>query len=427
MAMHVLSARQVQVALVGSHQDGAGLNLVVTERGSNWVFRFTAPNGRRREMGLGPAMRDTLAAAGASITLARKSSDKVRELLAIGVDPIEHKRSERAAAQAKVTASKSATKSERLTLCRCARTYHEQTVEPRRTTKHAAQWLSSLEQGIPPAIWHKPISDVTPHELLEALAALQLRVPETASRVRQRLDAVFADAIFHGYCSTNPAAIIKRKLAERPSGREKGHFAAMPYIEVSAFIAALRRQPGVAAKALEFTLLCAARTGELIECRWDEIDTQSGVWRIPGTRMKGGAEHVVYLSPRALEIIETQREQQGEPFVFPSSRNRSKPMSNMAMLAVLDRMGLGAVTTVHGLCRATFSTWANETGAARPDVIEACLAHREADAVRRAYNRSSFAAERRKLLADWADYCNGVAAPAAARQAATVHLMAVAA
>ncbi len=427
MAMHVLSARQVQVAPVGSHQDGAGLNLVVTERGANWVFRFTAPDGRRREMGLGPARRDTLAASGASITLARKSADKARDQLAMGVDPIEHKRSERAAAHAKVTAAKSATKAERLTLCRCARTYHEQTVEPRRTTKHAAQWLSSLEQGIPPAIWHKAIAEVTQHELLDALAALQLRVPETASRVRQRLDAVFADAIFHGYCSTNPAAIIKRKLSERPVGREKGHFAALPYAEVPDFVKALRQQPGTAAKALEFALLCAARTGEVIECQWAEIDTQADVWRIPGARMKGGEDHIVYLSPSALEIVEALRETQGEPFVFPSPRNRSKAMSNMAMLAVVERMGLDAVTTVHGVCRSSFSTWANDTAAARPDVIEACLAHREADAVRRAYNRASFAAERRALLLAWAAYCNGEQPAATERPSATVHPLPIAA
>ena len=403
------------------------MHLVVTERGANWVFRFTAPDGRRRAAGLGTAGRDTLTAAGASVALARKAADKARGLVASGVDPIEHKRTERAAALATTVAVKSAAKAERQTLCRCARRYHEQTVEPRRSSKHSAQWVASLEQGVPTAIWNKPIEEITPHELLEALAALRLRIPVTADRVRQRLDAVFADAIFHGYCSTNPAAIIKRKLAERPAGRDKGHFAALPYAEVPGFVEALLKQPGTAARALEFALLCAARTGEVIGCQWAEVDEQAGVWRIPGARMKGGEEHIVYLSPRALEIVKAQREQQGKEFVFPSSWDRTKPMSNMAMLALLKRMGLDSVTTVHGMCRSSFSTWANETGAARPDVIEACLAHREADAVRRAYNRASFAVERKTLLIAWAAYCNGQQPVTAQLTSATVHTLPIAA
>jgi integrase len=123
--------------------------------------------------------------------------------------------------------------------------------------------------------------------------------------------------------------------------------------------------------------------------------------------MKGGEAHVAYLSPRALEIVEAAREFGGDPHVFPSPLSAVAPLSNMAMLTVLRRMKVEAETTVHGLCRATFSTWAHETGAARPDVIEACLAHRETDRVRAAYNRAQFAVERRALLGAWADYCDG--------------------
>ena len=141
--------------------------------------------------------------------------------------------------------------------------------------------------------------------------------------------------------------------------------------------------------------------------------------------MKGGEDHDVYLTPRALEIIENMRELQGSPWVFPSVTNREKPMSNMAMLVLLNRMGMEKETTVHGLCRASFSTWANDLGIARPDVIEACLAHREADKVRSAYNRASFTAERRQLLLAWAAFCDGqeVQAPASTVPQATVILL----
>jgi integrase len=413
VALHVLSARQVQVAHVGDHGDGGGLFLRVTERGASWVYRYTAPDGRRREMGLGKAQRDTLAVAGKTLAHARDEADKQRAILRNGADPIESRKAKKADAQARTAAKKADAEAERTTLARVARRFHEITIEPTRTTKHAAQWIASLEQGVPPAIWHAPIDTIKAPVLLEALAALQARVPETASRVRQRLEVVFDDAIFHGLCADNPAKVIRRKLAERPKAKTKGKFAALPYGEVPAFMRALRAQVGIAARALEFAVLTAARTGEVIGATWAEIDTEAGVWCIPGwspdgkRRMKGGEAHVVYLSGRALAILEAQREVQGDPYAFPSPTDRTKPLSNMAMLTLLRRMGAAGVTTVHGLCRSSFSTWANETAAARPDVIEACLAHRESDKVRAAYNRASFAAERRNLLAAWASYCNG--------------------
>lgn len=407
MALHVLSARQVNTASIGDHADGGGLFLRVSATGSSWVLRFTAPDSRRREMGLGPAMRSTLAAAGESVAMARKAADKARALLAEGIDPIERRKADREAAQAETQARKVTQKAERTTLARVARRYHEEVIEPQRTAKHAAQWIASLEQNVPADLWHAPIDTIEAAPLLDALAALRKRVPETSDRVRQRLETVFDEAIFHKLCTTNPARVIRKKLAERPKGKPAGKFKALPFADVPAFTAALRRQPGTAARMLEFALLTASRTGEVLGATWGEVDIQAALWRIPGQRMKGGEDHTVYLSPRALEIIETMRELQGSPWVFPSLADCEKPMSNMAMLTVLRRMGLEKETTVHGVCRASFSTWANETGAARPDVIEACLAHREADKVRASYNRASFAAERRQLLLAWAAYCSG--------------------
>jgi integrase len=421
MALHLLTARQVQTVAVGDHADGAGLFLRVTDRGASWVFRFTAPDGRRREMGLGSAMRDTLAAAGQSAATARKAAERARGQLADKVDPIEQRKSDRDSAQKQANDAKAVVKAERTTLARVARQYHEKVIEPQRSDKHSAQWIASLEQGVPATIWHKPIDQVQAPELLDALAVLQLRVPETAARVRQRLEVVFDDAIFHSLCVNNPARTVKRKLAERPKGCVKGNFAALPYEEVPAFTKALRLQAGTAARCLEFALLCAARTGEVLGATWDEVDTAAGVWRIPGERMKGGEAHTVFLPPRAIEIAEAMRELGGDPFVFPSATDRKKPLSNMAMLTLLRRMGVADSTTVHGLCRSSFSTWANDTAAARPDVVEAALAHREADKVRAAYNRASFNAERRALLLAWARYCAGEQSKAVEQPAATVH------
>ena len=165
----------------------------------------------------------------------------------------------------------------------------------------------------------------------------------------------------------------------------------------------LRDAEGNAARCLEMAMLTAARTGEALTATWSEFDLESGVWTIPAAKMKAKEEHLVHLPPRAVEILKGQIGLH-KTFVFPSVMAKDKPMSNMAMLAVLDRLGMRKRTTVHGLCRATFSTWANETGAARPDVIEACLAHREADRVKAAYNRAQFTDERRALLSSWAEY-----------------------
>jgi integrase len=163
---------------------------------------------------------------------------------------------------------------------------------------------------------------------------------------------------------------------------------------------------GVAARCLEFAILTAARTGEAIGAEWSEFDLDAGTWTVPPGRMKGGEPHTVYLPPRAVSIVKAQAGLDLR-FVFPSPMLDSKPLSNMALLMQLRRMKIADETTVHGLCRSTFSTWANETDAARPDVIEACLAHREDDRIRAAYNRAQFAHERRALLVAWADYLDG--------------------
>ena len=407
--LHQLTVREILAAAEGDLSDGGGLILRIRGQSASWVFRYTAATGKRREMGLGVARLGSTAQAGDSLTTARDLARDARDLLQRDVDPIDARDGKRAEAQAKEQAKKAAAKRERATLARVAREYHERVVEPSRTDKHAAQWIASLEHHVPEDVWHAPIDSITPPALLAALSGVraladsEARVPETLQRVRQRLDAVFEDAIFHGLCTTNPAAAIRRKMAEGQAKRERGQFAALPYREAPAFMAELREQQGIAARSLELAVLTTSRTGEVIGAAWPEFDLEAGVWLVPGARMKGGEDHTVHLCVRALEILEEQKEL-GTTYVFPSPVLDGSPLSNMAMLTLLKRMKMQDATTVHGLCRATFSTWANETGAARVDVIEACLAHREADKIRAAYNRAQFQAERRALLEAWAEY-----------------------
>jgi len=408
-ALHRLTARAVQVAGIGDHSDGGGLVLRVADNGAaSWVLRFTSPAGKRREMGLGACARDSIATAGRAITNARELADDARRLLREGRDPIEARDAERERARRALEVRRADAQRERATLARVARDYHERVIEPTRTAKHGAQWLASLENHVAPALWHKPIADVTGPELLDWLIGLQAKVPETASRIRQRLEAIFDDAEFRGLAAGNPARAVRRKLAEASKRRERGHFAALDWRAVPAFMARVRQREGIAARGLEFAVLTAARTGEVIGATWGEFDLQAAAWLVPGRRMKGGQPHTVALSPRALAIV-TAAQEWGQDYVFPSPALDGSPLSNMAMLSLLRRMDADQTTTVHGLARAAFSTWAHETGAGRPDVIEACLAHKEADRVKAAYNRSQFAAERAALLAAWADYCAGEA------------------
>lgn len=407
--LHQLTVREVLAALEGDASDGGGLILRIRGQSASWVLRYTAATGRRREMGLGIARLGSNAQAGDSLTTARDLARDARDLLQRGVDPIDERDGRRTAAQAIEMQKKAEAKRERTTLARAAREYHERVIEPSRTVKHAAQWIASLEHHIPVDVWHAPIDAVTPPALLAALSGVRaladdgVRIPETLMRVRQRLDAVFEDAIFHGLCASNPAAAIRRKMGETQARRERGQFTALPYREAPAFMAQLREQQGIAARCLELAVLTTARTGEVLGATWPEFDLETGVWLVPGQRMKSGEDHTVHLVPRAIEILEAQKKL-GQTFVFPSPVLDDSPLSNMGMLTLLKRMKMQDVTTVHGLCRATFSTWANETGAARADVIEACLAHREADKIRAAYNRAQFMQERRALLEAWADY-----------------------
>lgn len=435
--LHRLTTIGVREA-VKDADDGGGLLLrVATDGRASWVLRFTSPSGKRREMGLGVCHRASQAQAGESVAQARKLANAARLQLDQGIDPLDDRDQRREAAKAAISEGKQAAVLQRdvehWTLARCARDYHERVVEPKLSSKHAAQWIASLENHVPASLWHAPIATVTAPQVVAALLAMKPhkrarhlgtgdRLGETRGRVLQRLATVFDDAVFHGRATTNPAGTAtRRKVTEAAPKRRKGAHAALPYAEAPSVMQTIANAEGTAAKALLFAVLTACRTSEALGATWAEVDLRAKVWNIPASRTKTRRVHDVPLSPQALRVLADMRGFDDE-LVFPSSSpsadGKARPLSNMAMLVALKRMGLGARTTVHGLARATFSTWANERGIARPDVIEAALAHTQGDKVRAAYNRASHDEQRRALLEAWGEYLQ--------REAATVIALRVA-
>jgi integrase len=403
-----LSNREVQCAGDGDLFDGGGLLLRVRQSRAGWVFRYTAPSGKRREMGLGPCERHSAQAVGASVTAARRSAAAARSMLAAipPVDPIVARDQTREEARSAEAARKQEALRERATLARMARAYHERFIEPNRSAKASREWINSLETHVPRELWHCPIERIERAALLDFLRDIQDRMFDTASRVRQRLSEVYDDAIERGLVQDNPVAALRDKLRRVRIAKRSEPHPSLPYPELPAFVEQLRTHPGIAARCMEFVILTVARTGEAIGSTWNEINLTTQTWTIPAKRMKMHEPHIVPLADPAVAILRALAQEEF-PWVFPGAFDPTKPLSNMGMLSLLKRINRHDIT-VHGF-RSTFSTWANETGAARPDVIEACLAHREGDRIRAAYNRAKFSEQRRKLLNDWAAYIDGTA------------------
>jgi integrase len=419
-----LTVKEVESVGPGLYSDGRGLLLRVkpTPAGvllRNWGFRFSSPThrvvaadgaltdiGKRRLMGLGSAHDISLATV-------RELARKAREQVVLGIDPIdardEVRGTQRASRQAALDAQRAERLRERHTVRRVARDYHERVIEPQRTCKHAAQWISSIEQHTPAKLLDKPIENVAPQELLDLLLSLRATVRETGRRVGQRLGLIFADAKLRGLIATNLHADIRAALREPRRERKRvSNFAALPFAEVPGFVRTLARMPGIGARALEFTIRTAARTSESIGASWDEIDFDARTWTIPAERMKAGEAHVVYLTDRNIEILR-ETKKLASPHCFPSPQAKASALSNMGMLVVLRRMAVDDRCTVHGF-RASFSTWAYEVAQrarpdlARADVIEASLAHQESNRIKAAYSRSRFEDDRRELLSLWSAF-----------------------
>jgi integrase len=387
--------------------DGGGLYLQVSDSGSkSWVFRYRDA-GRLREMGLGPTHTVTLAEAREAALLCRKQRLG-------GLDPIEARRSSRAAAR--LDAAKA------MTFRQCGEAYIEAHKPGWRNAKHAAQWAATLATYAYPILGDLSVQAIDVALVTKVLEPIWIAKNETASRVRGRMEAVLDWARVRGYrAGDNPArwrGHLGHLLSERGKIAKVAHHAALPYLEIAGFVEELRGQPGVSARALEFAILTAARTGEVIGARWSEIDLAQGTWTIPAERMKGGKEHRVPLSAPALAVL--ARVPGGGPseFVFPGGKP-GKGLSNMALLSLLRRMHR-ADLTAHGF-RSTFRDWAAERTNYPREVAEQALAHSLPDKVEAAYRRSDLFKKRRGLMEAWGDHCSvehAKVAPAIIRPAA---------
>jgi integrase len=293
-----------------------------------------------------------------------------------------------------------------MTFKQCAEAYVAAHRAGWRNDKHAAQWSATLETYAYPTLGGLPVASVDVGLVLKVLEPIWSTKSETASRLRGRIEAVLDWAKVRGFREgENPArwkGNIDHLLPARAEVKAVEHHAALPYAEIGAFMAQLRNQPGMGAFALRFAILTAARTGEVLGTRWDEIDLKNAVWTIPAGRMKAGREHRVPLSSPAVTLLEELAKAKAGEFVFFGQRT-VKPLSNMALLMTLRRMKCDDLTA-HGF-RSTFRDWAAEQTSASREVAEAALAHTLADKVEAAYRRSDLFDKRRALMADWAAYC----------------------
>jgi integrase len=395
MARHVhkLSAKAVESKRKpGYYPDGAGLYLQVSKGGSkSWLFRFML-NGRAREMGLGSLLAISLADA-------RSRASDCRRLLADGIDPIEARK------QGRIQVAMQAART--ITFEDAWKKFIAANRAKWKNAKHVAQWENTLETYAGKVMGHVPVADIDTGMVLRVLEPIWTTKHETATRVRQRIEKVLSWATVHKYRSgENPArwrGHLDQTLPTISKEERVEHFPALPYKEIPTFMLKLREQEGIAPSALELTILSAMRTEAVIAAKPAEFDLDEAIWTVPAARMKGKkrAPHKVPLSPRAVAIVR-QRIKAGGEYLFPGQKE-GKPLSNGAMLQLLDRMKRGDIT-VHGF-RSTFKDWASECTAYPEIVSEMALGHRIPDKVEAAYRRGDLLEKRRGLMDEWAEYC----------------------
>ena len=375
----------------GVYGDGGGLYLQVAPGGArSWIFRFQIKR-QRRYMGLGGLADVTLSEA-------RRKAAEARKVLADGIDPIEAAR-----AQAKDLAAKSANAT---TFQEATERYVAAHASGWKNAKHSAQWTSTLQTYAFPVFGDVSVSSVDVNMVLKVLEPIWADKNETARRVRGRIEAILDWASARNMrTGDNPArwrGLLMHLLAKRSKVSAVMHHAALPYTTIGEFMATLGDQEGIAAKALEFTILTAARTSEVIGARWQEIDLDAAIWTVPADRIKAGKEHRVPLSAPAVAIAKAMSKTRQSEFVFPGGR-RERPLSNMAMAGVLKRMGRDDIT-VHGF-RSCFRDWAAEQTNYPREVAEMALAHAVGDKVEAAYRRGDLFEKRKKLMAAWSKFC----------------------
>jgi integrase len=368
----------------GLHGDGNGLYLRVTQTGSrSWMFRYMIA-GRARTMGLGAARVISLANA-------RHRALDLQRLIQGGIDPL---------IQQQLSAS--AAENEKVTFQSCAQAYVAAHEPSWRNQKHIAQWRATLETYCFPKIGQKAVAVITTDDVLSILEPIWTLKPETAGRVRGRIENILDWATVKKHrAGDNPArwrGHLDKLLPAKSKVRRVKHHAALPYGDVGQFFAQLRQQDACGARALAFCILTATRTSETIGARWDEIDWERAIWTIPGERMKAGRSHRVPVSADALAVLKQMQPPFG-PYVFPGAKE-GEPLSNMAMTKCLSRMGRTDIT-VHGF-RSTFRDWAAETTSHPNEVVEMALAHTIKNAAEAAYRRGDMLDRRQRLMSDWA-------------------------
>lgn len=379
--MNRLTARSVAtLRKIGRHADGGGLYLSISANGGRrWVFLFRWI-GKPTEIGFGSVRSVPLAHA-------RELAARARQALAEGRNP---------------RTLKGETKP--LTFGECADMLLESMRPSWRNEKHAAQWAMTLRNYAGP-IRSMAVNEVDTAAVLRVLSPIWGTKSETASRLRGRLERVLDFAKAHGHRSgENPArwrGHLDQILPKR-RGLTRGHHAAMPYDEVPLFMLRLRALRAPAARALEFIILTAARSGEALGARWEEIDLEKAIWIVPSKRMKGGREHRVPLSPPTLLVLEQLRAMRTSDYVFAGMRP-GKPLSGMATEMMLRRMKVDVTT--HGF-RSAFRDWAAETTGFPNEVCEAALAHVIQNKAEAAYRRGDLFEKRRQLMTAWASYCD---------------------
>jgi integrase len=380
--MHKLTKLQVTNAKPGRHGDGGGLWLQVGPTGGrSWLLRYQR-EGRAHWMGLGSA--DDL-----SLADARERARLERVRLLDGIDPLAHRREQQAERRREQAAT--------ITFREAARAVMESR-EPDWSSEHTRQWRRSIAE-VDSTIGALPVSKIDTALVLKAVEPIWRRAQTTGDRTRQRIEAVLDWATARGARSGDNPARWKGHLEHLlKDGHKVTHHAAMPYTAIAGFVGALRARPGTAARALEFLVLCASRSGEVLGARWGEVDLGAETWTIPAARMKADKDHVVPLAPAALTILAGQP--RGE-YVFPAPRT-GRPMERHALADVMK--AIGRSETVHGF-RSSFSDWAADNTAFPQEVREQALAHAIPNKVQAAYRRGALLEKRRRLMEDWARYC----------------------
>lgn len=387
-----LSAMEVsRIQKSGLHAVGsvAGLCLQVGDGASrSWILR-TVIGKKRRYIGLG-GYPDV------SLSQARERARVYKDKIFQGIDVV----MERQQARESLIAAQTV----RLTFREAARRKHDSISREFRNPNHSREWLSSLRRYAFPVFGDMDVNDVELPHIVKALEPIWHAKTDTAKRVRQRIEAVLAWAIVAGHRKGDNPARWKGNLSELLSAPAKihkvKHFDALDWKDVPAFMVALRQREGTGARALEFAVLTAARSGEVRGAKWHEIDWQAKTWTVEGARMKGGKNHVVPLSASALEILNGQPRMMESEYVFAS--NQGGMLSNMSLLAVCRRMNLSA--TPHGF-RSSFKDWARNRTSFPDEVSELALAHVSNDATRAAYARDALLPARTKLMDSWAHFC----------------------